>query len=238
MWLVVRRELRSAFGSPIGYVVAVVFLAVTGWLLFSTFFLNGRADLRAFFELLPITLALVAPAITMRQLSEELSSGTYESVLTLPLSAAQILGGKFVASLLFVMILLVPTLLYPLSIASVVGGSAATQLDWGPVVGGYIGAILLAGLYCAIGLLASSASRNQIVAFILAIAVCAFLALVDRMLFIIPAPLVGLIQFLSATSHFESVARGVLDTRDLVYFVSFGGAALFGAHAVMQVRRG
>lgn len=238
MWLVARRELRSAFGSPIGYIVAVVFLAITGWLFFSTFFLEGRADMRAFFELLPVTLALVAPAITMRQLSEELSSGTYESVLTLPLSAAEILLGKFVASLLFVVIVLLPTVAYPLSVAPVVGDSLLTRLDWGPVVGGYVGAILLAGLYCAVGLLASSASRNQIVSFILALSVCAVLALVDRVLFIIPSQVVGLIQFLSATVHFENVARGVLDTRDLVYFLSFGAAALLGAHAVMQVRRG
>ena len=236
MWLVARRELRAAFGSPVGYILAVVFLAITGWLFFSTFFLEGRADMRAFFELLPITLALVAPAITMRQLSEELSSGTYESALTL--SADQILVGKFVASLLFVVIVMLPTIAYPLSVARVVGDNLLTRLDWGPVVGGYIGAILLAALYCAVGLLASSASRNQIVSFILALAVCAFLGLVDRMLFVLPSQMVAVIQFLSATVHFQSVARGVLDTRDLVYFLSFGAAALVGAHAVMQVRRG
>ena len=232
VWLVARRELRSAFVSPIGYIVAVVFLAITGWTFFSTFFLQGRGDLRGFFELLPITLALVAPAITMRQLSEELSSGTYESVLTLPLSAAEILVGKFAAALTFVVVVLLPTILYPLSIARV------TTLDWGPVIGGYVGATLLAGLYCAVGLLASSTSRNQIVSFVLALAVCAFLALVDRVLFVIPASLVGVLQFLGATAHFDNIARGVLDTRDIVYFLSFGGGALFAAYAVMQVRRG
>jgi ABC-2 type transport system permease protein len=232
VWLVLRRELRSSFVSPIGYIVAVVFLGITGWLFFSTFFLEGRGDLRGFFELLPITLALVAPAITMRQLSEELSSGTYEAVLTLPLRAAEILLGKFAAALTFVILVLLPTLSYPLSIAGV------TSLDWGPVIGGYIGAVLLAGLYCAVGLLASSASRNQILAFVLALAACAFLALIDRVLFALPGPLVATLEFLSGTAHFRSVARGVLDTRDIIYFVSFGAGALFAAHTVMQVRRG
>ena len=233
---VARRELRSIFGSPIGCIVAVLFLSLTGWLLFPTFFLQGRGDLRAFFELLPITLALVVPAITMRQLSEELSSGTYELVLTLPLSAAEILFGKFLGARGFLVAVLLPTLAYPISVSSV------TRLDWGPVAGGYLGAFLLLGLYCAVGLLASSASRNQIVAFVLSLSACAFLALVDRVLFLIPAVLVAPLQFMSATFHvenfIENFARGVVDPRDVVYFVGLELAALFAAHAVMQVRRG
>ena len=200
---VARRELRSIFGSPIGYIVAVLFLSLTGWLLFPTFFLQGRGDLRAFFELLPIILALVVPAITMRQLSEELSSGTFELVLTLPLSAAEILFGKFLGARGFLVAVLLPTLAYPISVSSV------TRLDWGPVAGGYLGAFLLLGLYCAVGLLASSASRNQIVAFVLSLSACAFLALVDRVLFLIPAVLVAPLQFMSATVHVENVRQQV-----------------------------
>ena len=234
--LVARRELRSIFGSPIGYIVAVVFLSLTGWLFFSTFFLQGRGDLRAFFGLLPITLGLVVPAITMRQLSEELSSGTYESVPTLPLSAAETLFGKFLGGRGFLVAVLLPTLAFPVSVGGV------TWLDWGPVAGGYLGAFLLLGLYCAVGLLASSASRNRIVAFVLSLSACAFLALVDRVLFLMPPPLVPPLQFMSATFHvvnfMENFARGIVDPRDLVYFVGLELAALFAAHAVMRLRPG
>ena len=230
--LIARRELAALFLSPIAYVVIVLFLAITGWVFFSTFFLQGRADMRGFFSLLPLTLGLVAPAVTMRQWSEELATGTYEAVLTLPLTGVDVLMGKFVAAVSFLCVVLLPTVVYPISIATL------APLDWGPVIGGYIGALLLAGLYCACGLLASSLSRNQIIAFILALAACAFLALIDKVLLVIPGSLAGTLQFLGADYHFQNVARGVLDSRDLVYFLSLAFLALVATHTVMERRRG
>ena len=220
------------FLSPIAYVVMIVFLAVTGWVFFSTFFLEGRADLRRLFTLLPLTLGLVAPAVTMRQLSEELASGTYETILTLPITAVDILVGKYCAAVAFLTAVLLPTLAYPISIATL------APLDWGPVAGGYLGAVLLASLYCAFGLLASSASKNQVVSFILGVSACAFLALVDKVLFVVPGSIAGVLQFLGADYHFQNIARGVLDSRDVVYFASLAFLALYATHAVMGNRRG
>ena len=142
---VVWRELRAAFGSPVPYIVAVIFLTVTGWFFFTPFFLNGRADLREFFRLLPMTLGLVVPAVTMRVFAEEFSTGSYEVLTTLPMTRFDVLLGKFTGSLLFILLMLVPTLAYPIIVATL------GDLDPGPVVGGYLGAILLAALYCSVG---------------------------------------------------------------------------------------
>ena len=142
---VVTRELRAAFGSPVAYIVIVIFLTVTGWFFFTPFFLNGRADLREFFRLLPMTLGLVVPAVTMRVFSEEFSTGSYEVLTTLPMTRFDVLLGKFTGSLLFILLMLVPTLAYPIIVASL------GDLDAGPVVGGYVGAVLLAALYCSVG---------------------------------------------------------------------------------------
>ena len=144
------RELRSFFFSPIAYIVIGVFLVVTGWFFFNTFFYHDRADLRELYKLLPLVLSFVIPAVTMRLFSEELRSGSYEVLATLPVGVLRIILGKFIAALIMVVVMLIPTLSYAI-FASQMG-----DLDWGPVLGGYIGAVLLAGAYCAIGLFSSS----------------------------------------------------------------------------------
>jgi ABC-2 type transport system permease protein len=227
---VVTRELRAAFGSPVAYIVIVIFLTVTGWFFFTPFFLNGRADLREFFRLLPMTLGLVVPAVTMRVFSEEFSTGSYEVLTTLPMTRFDVLLGKFTGSLLFILLMLVPTLAYPIIVASL------GDLDGGPVVGGYIGAVLLAALYCSVGLFASALTKNQIVAFIIGLALCAFLVLIDKVLFFIPAGLTGVLQYLGADFHFGNIAKGVLDSRDVVYFVSAAIVALYATNLVVERR--
>ena len=228
---IVQKEIRAYFSSPVAYIVIVVFLTVTGWFFFSPFFLVGRADLRDFFSLLPIILVFFIPAITMRLFAEEFSSGSYEILYTLPVTALDILLAKFMAALASVLVMLVPTVSYPLWI------SAVGEIDWGPVVGGYVGTILLAGLYCAIGLFASSLTKNQIVSFIISLAICFFLFIVDKVLFLVPAFLGNFLQFLSADFHFRNIARGIIDSRDLVYFLSVGVLALFGTYMVIQERQ-
>jgi ABC-2 type transport system permease protein len=226
-----KREFKAYFLTPIGYIVIVIFLLVSGWFFFSSFFLAGRADLRGFFALLPVILSFAVPAITMRLFSEEFRSGSYEILLTLPVTAFNILMGKFLASLAFVVIMILPTLSYPLFITFL------GELDWGPVAGGYIGAAFLAASYCAIGLFASSLTRNQIVAFIIAAAVCFLLTILDGMLFFIPRGLVRVLQFVSSSYHFQNISKGILDSRDLIYFVSVCFLALFGTHAVIEARK-
>jgi ABC-type uncharacterized transport system involved in gliding motility auxiliary subunit len=226
-FLVFRRELRGTFLSPIAYIVIAVFLAVTGWLFFSPFFLNDRADLREFFSLLPLILSFVIPAITMRIFAEEYRGGTFEITRTLPVPVASIIAGKFLASLTLVAVMLLPTVSYAVSV------SALGELDWGPVVGGYLGALLLGAAYTAIGLFASSLTKNQIVAYITGIALVLFFTIVDRMLLFLPPNLAGLFQYLAADFHFQNVARGVFDTRDLVYFLTLPALALYATLLVL-----
>ena len=227
---VVWRELRAAFGSPVAYIVTVIFLTVTGWFFFTPFFLNGRADLREFFRLLPMTLGLVVPAVTMRVFAEEFSTGSYEVLTTLPMTRFDVLLGKFTGSLLFILLMLVPTLAYPIIVATL------GDLDPGPVVGGYLGTILLAALYCSVGLFASALTKNQIVAFIIGLALCAFLVLIDKVLFFIPAGLTGVLQYLGADYHFGNVAKGVIDSRDVVYFLSATFVGLYATNLVVERR--
>jgi len=228
---IMRRELAFYFVSPIAYIVIVVFLIATGWFFFSVFFLNGRADLREFFALLPLILTFVVPAVTMRLFSEEFSSGSYEILLTFPVSTPDILTGKFLAALSFALLMLIPTLSYPIFV------SALGELDWGLVAGSYLGTTFLVGLLCAVGLFASSLTKNQIVAFIIGVAMCFFLTQVHRVLFLVPAFLTGFLQFLGASYHFNNIAKGVLDSRDLLYFVSLSFIVLYFTNIVIGNKR-
>lgn len=223
-----RKEFGSYFISPIAYFVISIFLLVTGWFFFSTFFILGQASLRNFFSLLPIIFAFVVPAITMRLFSEELNVGSYETLLTLPVSYTDVIVGKFLAALAFVAAMLVPTLAYPITV------TLLGDLDMGPVVGGYLGAILLGGAYAAIGLFGSSLTRNQIIAFIISMAICFTLTLIDKMLFFLPRNLLGVFTYLGADFHFQNISRGIIDTRDLLYFLSISFIGLYAAHLALE----
>lgn len=228
---IMRKELSSYFVSPIAYIVIAIFLVVTGWFFFSTFFLYNQASMRGFFSLLPVILSFVIPAVTMKLFSEEFNRGSYEMLMTLPVNRAEVIMGKFLAAMTFTMIMLLPTVVYALSI------SGLGELDPGPVVGGYIGAILLGGLFSAIGLFSSSLTRNQIIAFIIAMAICFFLTMIDKMLFFLPKGILGIMSYLGADFHFRNIARGVLDSRDLIYFISMTFIALYGTSLVIQERK-
>jgi ABC-2 type transport system permease protein len=222
------KEFRTYFVSPIAYIVISIFLLVTGWFFFMTFFLFDQADLRNFFALLPIIFSFVVPAVTMRLFSEELNVGSYEILLTMPVTIRQVVLGKFLASLVFVAAMLVPTLAYPISVAFL------GELDWGPVMGGYTGALLLGASFSAIGLFASSLTRNQIIAFITGMAICFSLTLIDKTLFFLPQVLLGFLQYLGADFHFRNISRGILDSRDILYFLSVSFVALYGTHLALQ----
>jgi ABC-2 type transport system permease protein len=223
-----RREFQSYFVSPIAYIVISIFLIVTGWFFFSTFFLFNQASVRNFFTLLPLIFAFVIPAVTMRLVSEELNVGTYEILLTLPVTFREVVLGKFLAATAFVAAMLIPTLAYPVTVAFL------GDLDWGPVMGGYLGAILLGASFSAVGLFASSLTRNQIVAFIIGMAICFSLVLIDKILFFLPSVFVGVFEYLGADSHFENISKGILDTRDILYFLSLTFISLYATHLVME----
>lgn len=223
-----KKEFRSYFVSPIAYIVISIFLIVTGWFFFSTFFLFNQASVRNFFALLPIIFAFVIPAVTMRLVSEELNVGTYELLLTMPVTFREVVLGKFLAATAFVAAMLVPTLAYPVIVAFL------GDLDWGPVIGGYLGAILLGASFSAVGLLASSLTRNQIVAFIIGVAICFALVLIDKILVFVPSWLAGVLEYLGADSHFENISKGILDSRDILYFLSLTFLGLYATHLIME----
>lgn len=228
---ILAKELKDYFISPIAYIVISVFLLVTGWLFFTTFFLYNQADLRNFFNLLPLTFSFVIPAITMRLFAEELNVGSYELLLTLPVTFPDIIIGKFLAAVGFVAAILAPTLAYPVCI------SFMGQLDWGPVIGGYAGAVLLGGAFSAVGLFASALTRNQIIAFIVAMVICFTLTLIDKMLFFFPRTLLSVIGYLGADFHFQNISRGIIDSRDIVYFASVIFIGLYATHLVMLEKK-
>ena len=214
--------------SPIAYIVFAIFRLVTGWFFFATLFLFDQACLRNFFSLLPEIFSFVIPAITMRLVSEELNIGSYEILLTMPVTFNDVIFGKFLAAVAFVAAMLIPTFAYPITVALL------GQLDWGPVVGGYIGAVLLGSAFSAIGLFASALTRNQIIAFITAMAICFILTLIDKMLFFLPRSLLGILAYLGADFHFQNISKGIIDTRDVIYFLSVCFLSLYAAHLALR----
>jgi ABC-2 type transport system permease protein len=225
-----QKEFRSYFVSPIAYIVIAIFLLVTGWFFFATFFLFGQANLRNFFSLLPIIFSFVIPAITMRLVSEELNVGSYEILLTMPVTCTGVVIGKFLAAVAFVAAMLIPTLAYPITV------TALGQLDWGPVVGGYLGAALLGAAFSAVGLFASAMTRNQIIAFIIGMAICFTLTLIDKMLFFLPRYLLGVLSYLGTDSHFQNISKGIIDSRDIIYFLSVGFIGLYAAYLALRAK--
>jgi len=217
LYILFKKELMSYFNSPIAYIFIAIFLIVGNWLFFNFFFLNAQASLRSYFSILPWIFLFLAPSLTMRLWSEEKKSGTVEFLLTLPISNWQIVLAKFFSVLVFLIITLLLSLSLPITVARL------GHLDLGPVVGGYLGAILLGGAYLALGLFISSLTKNQIIAFISSL-VAAFVLFVIGADFItigLPNGLALILKHLSLGSHFDNIARGVIDTKDLVYYFSF-----------------
>src|SRR5512147_265345 len=215
---ITRKELNSYFGSPMALIFLGAFLAVTLFAFFwiETFFARGIADVRPLFQWMPLLLIFLVAALTMRQWSEEQRSGTQEMLLTLPVRPAQLVIGKFLAVMTMVLIALILTLPLPITVASL------GNLDWGPVLGGYLAALLLAAAYSAIGLFVSSRTDNQIVALILTVLLAGLFFLIGTggVIDFIGANLADLFRAIGTGSRFESIERGVIDVRDLVYYIS------------------
>ena len=223
MWPVCKKELRQFFSSLTGYMVIFVFLLVNGLVLFvfrNNILENGYATLDEFFSLAPWLLMLIIPSITMRSLSEEFRSGTFEILRTRPLTTGQIATGKFLGSFLVALLALLPTIVYYFTVNNLAAGEG---IDSGEAIGSYLGLILLTALFTAIGICCSSLTTNPVVAFILSIFSSAlfyygFTALAALPLFEYGADYY--IQMIGIDFHYRSLSRGVLDTRDLIYFFS------------------
>jgi ABC-2 type transport system permease protein len=218
IFVITRRELQSFFDSLIAYILLVVFLGISGfftWLFGSDIFLVGQASLRSFFSIAYWTLFFFIPALTMRLLSEEKRSGTIELLLTKAITDRQIVFGKFFSTLILIIIALLFTLPYVITVASI------GNIDIGGVICGYLGLILMSGVYISIGLFASSITQNQIVAFLIALFIGIFFHLIFDLLSGNMTGIIGqVLNSLSLRVHFESMSRGVIDSSDLIYFLS------------------
>lgn len=239
MLAILKKEINSFFASPIGYLVIAVFLLLNGlflWLFKGEFNIldNGFADLSSFFLLAPWILIFLVPAVTMRSFADEKKQGTLELLLTKPISHLNIVLGKYLGSLILIIIALLPTLLYVYTISKL--GNPEGNLDVGSVMGSYFGLLFLVASYTAIGIFTSSLTDNQIVAFIVAIFISFFFyfgfeGLSNYNLF----GEAFYIEKLGMESHFKSMSRGVLDTRDIIYFLSI--TALFIVLTKLNVKR-
>ncbi len=224
MWSICKKELNQFFSSLTGYIAIILFLLINGVFLFvlndSSIFEFGYASLDKFFELAPWVLMFLVPAITMRSLSEEFRAGTFEILKTKPLSSWQIVLGKYFSILIVLLLAILPTIIYIITIRAL---SAQGGIDGGGILGSYIGLFFLVAVFAAIGLCCSGFTSNAVVAFLISAFSCLILYFGFNALSKLPFFENGAdyyIEMLGIDFHYRSISRGVLDTRDLVYFIS------------------
>jgi ABC-2 type transport system permease protein len=218
-----RKEFRGQFSSPAGFVFLIAFLVLSSWLFFRIFFILGQATLRPFFSFMPWLFLFFVPAAAMRAWAEERKLGTDEILLTLPIRDWEAVLGKFFAGLSFLALAIALT--FPLAITV----SALGDPDPGPMIGGYLGLLLMGAAYLAIALFASSLTENQIVAFIVGITLSFVLFIIgeDIVLIAVPQWAAPVFRYLGLGQHFASITRGIIDSRDLVYYFSVIGFFLY-----------
>ena len=235
IWIIARRELHSFFDSLLAYIMLIAFLGFTGFFTWifgrGDVFFRGEASMDAFFSVAYWTLFFFIPALTMRLVAEERNSGTIELILTKPVSDWQFVNGKFLAVLVLIGISLALTLPYYISIASI------GPIDHGAVWSAYLGTLLMSAAYISIGIFASSLSSNQIVSFLLALLIGIFFHMLFGMIASSTSGVLGnILNWFSISSHYQSIIRGVIDTKDLIFFFTIIFLGLFGAEMVL-VRR-
>jgi ABC-2 type transport system permease protein len=241
MLAIFQKEISLFFSSIIAYVVISIFLIANGvflWVLPDSNIIDfGYANLNSLFELAPWVFMFLIPAVTMRLFAEERKNGTLEIILTKPISDYQIIIGKYLAGLTLVMLSILPTLLYYYTVYSL--ASPVGNIDTGGIIGSYIGLFFLASIYVSIGIFASSLNDNQIISFIIALFICFFFyVLLDliRGLFLI-SPVDPILQFLSISTHYSSISRGIIDSRDIIYFISFNAIFIVLTKMIIERRK-
>lgn len=226
-----KREIRTYFNSPVAYIVVTVFVLVFAFFFFNNLFVEKQADMRSFFGLAPLMFCFFAPAITMRLLAEEKGAGTIELLITMPVRDWEVVVGKWLAAMALLLTTLGLTLVFAITV------SRLGPLDKGPALAGYIGLLLMGGAYVAIGVMASSFARNQVVSLIIAFGICFALFLFGKVLPFVPEKLKGIVSFLSTDTHFENIGRGVIDSRDVIYYLSVIVVSLLIATMSLESRK-
>lgn len=228
-----KKEFRSYFNSPIAYIFITFFLGLSSWLFFRGFFLQNQAEMRGFFGLMPWIFLFFIPAVTMKLWAEEKKIGTIEILMTLPIRDYEVVLGKFFASFALLVVTVLLSFVIPFSVMYV------GDPDGGIIITGYIGLLLMGAAYLAIGLCASTLTENQIIAFILGIFTCFALLIIgeDIVLFNAPDWLFPIFSYLGLGSHYSSILRGVLDSRDIIYYLSVIGFFLYLSTLAIESRK-
>jgi len=237
-WAVFKRELKGYFATPVAYVFLVIFLFFAGYLPFRDgFFEIRQADLRLFFNNLPLLFVFMVPSAAMRLWAEERKSGSIELLLTLPITVSQAVLGKFFAAWFFLGIALLLTLPLPMTV------DYLGNPDGGQIVVGYLGAFLMAGGFLAIGSFFSAVTKNQVISFILSVVACAILVFagnpttLNYLSAVLPSSLLSLVENLSFQNHFESMMRGVLEFKDIAYFGILIAAWVYACMVILEERK-
>tara|TARA_Y100000758_G_scaffold190972_1_gene136068 strand:+ start:72 stop:785 length:714 start_codon:yes stop_codon:yes gene_type:complete len=215
------KELKSYFNGPMAYIFLVIFSLVNGYFFSNTFFIFGQSDMRALFQIVPLVYLFFIPAITMSIISKEKNIGTMEVMCTLPIKDHELVIGKYLSilSLLLVGLLLTGVMLLNLI-------AVGTNIDYGAIFTGYLGLFLAGSVYASMGIFASSLTDNQVVGFIIAIFFVLIFFLIDKLLIFMPNTIAGTMQYLSIDYHLSNISRGVIDSRNLIYFFSMIGLFL------------
>ncbi len=241
MLTILSKDLSDFFNSLVAYITIGIFLLVTGLFLWvfpdSSILDYGYAGLDSLFNVTPYIFMFLIPAVTMKSFAEERKEGTYELLATRPLSEWQIVLGKFMASFVIVLLTLIPTLIYYFSVYNL--GVTIGNIDSGAVIGSYIGLLLLGAAFTSIGIFASSISKNQIISFAIAVFLCFFaFSGFDSFSQLLSLQSIGsTITAVGINAHYQSMSRGVLDTRDLVYFLSFIALFLVLTNLILRGRK-
>jgi ABC-2 type transport system permease protein len=228
---IAKREFRGYFNSPAAYIVICLFLLMMGFFFWNPFFFVNRASVRGMYDLMGILLLPTAPALTMGLLAEEKRTGTIEILLTMPVKDTEVILGKYLAALGLLAVLLGLTLAYPISVSSL------GHLDWGPVRAGYVAVLLQGGAMLALGVLASSWTDNQLIAFFTSGMICFTFWVVSRFLPFLPQGAASIVEWVSFDYHFQDLVRGVLDSRHILYFLTVIAFSLALAFRSLESRR-
>ena len=234
IWIIAKREFRTFFDSLAAYILLIVFLGLSGfftWLFGSDIFFIGQATLQPFFAVAYWTLFFFIPALTMKMLAEEKRSGTLELLLTKPITDWQVVASKFLAVIMLIAVALLLTLPYYITV------SFLGPIDHGAVWSGYFGMLLMSAAFTSIGLFASSITNNQIVAFLLALFIGVFFIVIfDVLANSFTGSTAYFFNYLSLSTHYESISRGVIDSKDLIYFLSITTIGLLLADSILSKR--
>ena len=227
-----QREIRGFFNSPMAYIFLVIFSIFNGYFFTSTFFLYNQSDLRSLFSVVPMVYLIFVPAISMGLIARENNIGTMETISTLPLKTYEFVLGKYFAAVMLILLGLLATIIHFITLVKF-----GTKIDYGALFTGYIGLALVGSMYASIGIFASSITDNQVIAFIIGVFIVLVFFLMGFFLPLVPANLAGIIQYISVDYHYSNISRGVIDSRNIIYFLSVIGFFLAMTVQSLESRR-